>query len=485
LHDSVARRAFLDVPEGHPRRLAIGWLLLGLGALIASGLLSVLLVLSRTPVIQDAIPLVDFFHTALVVHVDLSVLIWFLAFAGVIWSLTCGARLAGWGWLALVLSTLGTAMIALAPFTGDGEPIMNNYVPVLEGRSFFTGLLVFALGMTLLVARTLATGFPRQLMASGTAGVRVGVYAAAVTTLLAMLAVLWSYRGLPETLDGKAFYEFLFWGGGHTIQFTYTLLMLAVWWLLAEASGVRFRISSRLSMVLFALAASPAIAVPFIYFSHEVFSPDHLVAFTRLMKYGGLLTLPLGALLTISVLFAGKAPADSKPLRASLICSLALFAAGGVLGFMIHGVNVVIPAHYHGSIVGVTLALMGYTYHLLPRLGFRHPGTGLAAVQPYVYGGGQLLHITGLAWCGGYGVQRKTAGSAQGLENFPEIAGMALMGLGGLVAIVGGVLFLVVAIRAMWPPRGAVLRPAPESAGRQALAGHKSFTGPAIPGAGR
>ena len=116
---------------------------------------------------------------------------------------------------------------------------------------------------------------------------------------------------------------------------------------------------------------------------------------------------------------------------------------------MIEGINVVIPAHYHGSIVGVTLAFMGLTYFLLPRLGFGRPEGRMAHWQPYIYGGGQLMHITGLAWSGGYGVQRKTAGAAQGLENLPEIAGMPLMGMGGLVAIIGGILFLVVAINAM------------------------------------
>ncbi|MEE8197561.1 MAG: hypothetical protein V3T69_10335 [Acidiferrobacterales bacterium] len=41
------------------------------------------------------------------------------------------------------------------------------------------------------------------------------------------------------------------------------------------------------------------------------------------------------------------------------------------------------------------------------------------------------------------------------MENFPEIAGMALMGPGGLIAIIGGLQFLVVAIGAMWPRRGS------------------------------
>ena len=76
----------LAVPGGERRTLAIGWLLLGLIALIASGIFSILLVLSRTPYLQNVFPVADFFHVALVVHVDLSVLVWFLAFAGVVWS---------------------------------------------------------------------------------------------------------------------------------------------------------------------------------------------------------------------------------------------------------------------------------------------------------------------------------------------------------------------------------------------------------------
>jgi hypothetical protein len=44
-------------------------------------------------------------------------------------------------------------------------------------------------------------------------------------------------------------------------------------------------------------------------------------------------------------------------------------------------------------------------------------------------------------------VQRKTAGAAQGLDSLAQVAGMGLMGLGGLVAIISGVIFLVIIIR--------------------------------------
>src|SRR3989337_2986753 len=82
----------LPIPDDARRDLARGWLMLGLLSLLGSGLFSVLLVLARAPFVQDLIPWADFFHTALVVHVDLSVLVWFLAFAGVLWSLNSSNR---------------------------------------------------------------------------------------------------------------------------------------------------------------------------------------------------------------------------------------------------------------------------------------------------------------------------------------------------------------------------------------------------------
>ncbi|MCX7146518.1 MAG: hypothetical protein NT042_10020, partial [Sulfuritalea sp.] len=93
--------------------------------------------------------------------------------------------------------------------------------------------------------------------------------------------------------------------------------------------------------------------------------------------------------------------AEAHPAKSAFVASFFLFAVGGVLAYMIQGVNVVIPAHYHGSTVGVTLAFMGLAYVLLPQLGFGEVAGRMARWQPYVYGGGQLIHILGLAWSGG------------------------------------------------------------------------------------
>ncbi len=97
----IANQFTLPAVDRHARKLTTAWLVLGCMALVIAGLFTILIVLSRTPFFQEIIPWVDFFHTALVVHVNLTVLVWFLAFAGVFWSYTNSARCLVCGWVAL------------------------------------------------------------------------------------------------------------------------------------------------------------------------------------------------------------------------------------------------------------------------------------------------------------------------------------------------------------------------------------------------
>lgn len=440
----------LPIPDDGRRQLARGWLLLGLAALLVSGVFSVLLVLARTPYTQNLFPWTDFFHTALVVHVDLSVLVWFLAFGGVLWSLNSTSRFLGAGRLAWLAAALGTLVMAAAPFLGAGEALMSNYIPVLQHPLFFAGLLLFAAGTALLTLRAMGAIPPVGPWMRGAAALRFGLNTAAVSAMLALMAFAWSYFTVPEDLHGKPYYELLFWGGGHVLQFSYTLLMLVAWLWLASASQMRLAVTPRVALVLFGFGLVAVFFTPIIYYSYAVTSVEHIRLFTWLMQYGGsLATLPLSVALLHGLWRAERARGDAQPLRAALISSMILFGAGGVIGFLITGTNVTIPAHYHGSIVGVTLAFMGLTYYLLPRLGWRPPEARLARLQPYFYGGGQLLHVLGLVISGGYGVQRKVAGAAQSLDTVERVTGMGLMGLGGLISIVGGFLFIYICYRAM------------------------------------
>lgn len=448
------------VPVDARLALARGWLWLGLAALVGSGLFSILLVAARTPGVNRLLPGADFFRVALVVHVDLSVLVWFFALAGMLWSLNTSPRGLRPGWAALGLAAAGTAAMMLAPFTGAGEAVMANYIPVLTAPLFLAGLLAFGAGVALLVLRTLAQAPRLGWDFDGRGALRFGLNAAAVATAVALLAFGWSYAAVPGTLDGKAYYEVLFWGGGHALQFTWTLLMLVAWLWLAGACGARVPLSPRVTLLMFALTLVAVFVTPYAYLAHDVASVEHRALLTWAMRLGGGVSiLPVALAAVVGLQAAPPLAPEARPWRAALLASVLLFGAGGLIGIFITGSNVRIPAHYHGCIVGVTLALMGLVYRLLPSLGYAAPRGRLATAQPWVYAVGQLMHIVGLVWSGGYGVQRKVAGAEQVLRSTGEIAGMGLMGLGGAIAIVGGLLFLVVVLRAM-RPRPARLAPA-------------------------
>jgi hypothetical protein len=446
----VSARYALELPEGPRRRLAVGWLLLALASLVASGVFSILLVLSRAPYVKDVFPLVDFFHVALVVHVDLSALVWFAAFAGVFWSVNSTPRFADAGWVALGLAVGGTVVMSLAPFVSRGTPIMANYIPVLDEPVFLGGLAIFAAGCVVLVLRSMAAVPPVGTRIDGPGALRFGLNAAVVSAAVALIAFAWSWAKVPAHLDGKAYYELLFWGGGHVLQFTWTLLMFVAWLWLAEACGAPVPLTPRVAVLLFGIGLASVFLTPVIYLAYEVTSVEHHRWQTWLMRFGaGLAILPFALALVVALARRGAPAPRERPLHAALAASLVLFGVGGAIGVMIHGSNVRIPAHYHGSIVGITLAFMGLTYHLLPRLGFGEPARRAASWQPWVYGGGQLAHVAGLLWSGGYGVQRKVAGAAQILRTPEEVAAMGLMGLGGLVAVAGGLMFLVIVLRAL------------------------------------
>jgi cytochrome c oxidase subunit 1 len=445
----VTSRYALSIRGDHMRRTISAWLVLGLVALIAAGVFSILLVVARTPVVQRWTPFIDFFQVALVVHVNLSVLIWLLSVSAAMWCLVCSGKEQLWDRSSLVLAAAGTATIILAPFVGGGTPLMSNYIPVLTDAVFFTGLGLFALGICSHLLRAVFAYSRIGDELSGETALHAGISLSTVITAVAIVSVFASLAGISDSMEGQIFYEFLFWGGGHVIQFSYTLLMMIAWLVLADACGCRIDLTPRLTLVFLIFLVLPVITVPFLFLAHDVVSAGHRLAFTELMKYGGLSCLPLGLAVFASLFNGGTRSGEEKYLHSALASSLVLFAAGGVLGFMIAGLDIVIPAQYHGATVGVTIAFMGLIYYLLPRLGFGPLPPRMSFWQPWLYGGGQLMHIFGLAWTGGYGVQRKTAGLAQGVDRLGEVAGMGLMGLGGLVSVIGGLMFLIVTIKSM------------------------------------
>ena len=74
---------------------------------------------------------------------------------------------------------------------------------------------------------------------------------------------------------------------------------------------------------------------------------------------------------------------------------------------------------------------------------------GLLPTITGFYATGQVLHSLGLFIAGGYGAQRKTVGDAEILETLGAQVGLYGMGIGAVIAVAGGVMFIWITGRAL------------------------------------
>lgn len=408
----------MHMQQNHFRMLELRlWLLLAVAALAVAGGLALGLALARTPGVQDVLPAGPaFFHKALVTHVVFSFQVWLLAMLAALSA--AGTARPGPGLLGIGLAAAGGALMLAVTLAGWGEASLNNYVPVLDHPLYFVGLGLVGAGVALALWRP-GTGLAAVGWCYGVA--------------LACFAVA-AWR-LPAELDPAFRLERLFWGGGHVLQFVNTGLVMAAWQILA---GHRPTLLSRLAFGLLAVGASAALVV-------EIrFDPQGLAwrqAYTDLLWY--MLPLP-PILLAVDVLAGAWRQLDWRSLAGwALAASWLVFALGGGAGFALGAGDTRTPSHYHAMIGGVNVALMGMVLCvLLPRLQRPIAASRLPRWQIGLYGGGQLLHALGFYLAGMAGVARKTAGAEQGLDSAFKLVSMGVVGLGGAVAVLGGILFV-------------------------------------------
>lgn len=420
--------------------LVKNWLILAITALTGAGIYSLPPVIFRGPFFKDILPIEAIFASSLVIHVDLSVLAWMLAIGGMLWSQFYNKKYHLFYKSAFYASAIGMALIAISPFTGGLNPLKNNYIPVLQNPLFFIGLGLFASGITLQVAISILQYKHMKITPLG-----YGLNIAAIITAIAFICfIIAGIKSPPfEYSNPTTFYEFIFWGGGHILQISYTTLLIVAWFMLLAACGYKNPLPKQFIYVLFGINLLSCLPTPFFYMSGD----NSSWLFAQHMKiFPGIAPFIAGIATLYAVLRPITFHKDMESLKPFLILSILLFGYGGILAYMISGVNVTIPAHYHGSIVGITLAFMGIVYHFMPKVGFRAPAGWIAKSQPYIYGIGQAMHITGLAVMGGYGALRKDAASSQ---NIDTILGKALFFSGGSFAILGGLMFVVVVFMAM------------------------------------
>ncbi len=439
------------------------WIALAVGVLVVAGLFALILVVGRMPPLDRLFTDPTFFRRGLVVHVDLALVAWFYCFLTGLWFLLPtrgdGPRLCHRShWIAIA----GLALMIAGAAAPTAVPVLSNYVPVLDHPVFMIGLGVFFAGVVFAMA-------DRRLSPSNEAppgrvplpdAARPGLRAAAVVFGVAMLTFAITFANTPAHLNAETYYELGFWGGGHVLQIASELGMLVVWLMLVEAAVGRPVLSRRTSTVLFGLLALPALAGPALALLGPT-DPLHRVGFTFLMRWGIFPVVTVFFVLCVRAIAQarrdGRLPARgfSDPRLLGFIVSAALTALGFALGAMIRGSNTMVPAHYHASIGAVTAAYMAGTWLVFEPLGLRLRGArrrAAAAWQPALFGVGQIVFAAGFGWAGAHGAARKAYGAEQTARDAMETLGLGVMGVGGLVAAAGGVLFLALVLDAF---RGA------------------------------
>lgn len=411
------------------RRLAGAWFVLALLSLGISALLALVLVAARTPFLGFGSGV---FRTALVLHVDMAVLVWFLAAAAGVWVLAQGrAHALGWG--AFWLSAGAVPLLLLSPMLGEARPMLANYLPMLDSRLFQLALAAFGAGVLVSALGLLTSRWPRALPAWEQAG-----RWSAVVLLLAALVFArdgFLQPGGALTLDQRT------WGAGHQLQFLHTLLMLGTWSIVGERLLARVPVLAKALPWLIGVTALPALGGLLVSLWTQADSEAHRWAYTELMRWG---IWPGAAILGGGLLYSSWRTKDQpNGEERVLLLSVLLFMAGCLVGAGIRGEGTLsVPAHYHGTVGSVTLAYLLLARRLALAYGLRLPAVGWPLRLPLLYGLGIGVLVAGLAWSGWLGVARKAPHAELAQLGSGYLAAMGLAGLGGLLAL-SAVLLLV------------------------------------------
>ncbi|MGB4191678.1 MAG: cbb3-type cytochrome c oxidase subunit I [Rickettsiales bacterium] len=428
------------------KQVFILWFILAVVALAFSGIYSFLPYALRTPGLSELLDLKKLFSISLMVHVNLGVLVWFLSSSAMLMTIVTKKNFVPSSLIAFLCAMTGTIFIIVSPFIGASEAVKSDYVPILHNLVFIFGISIFISGILLQVILTV---FSFKQVKENI--VNFTIYMSSVIFLIAVVCFIqaaFELRTIVKTrfIDLIEYYELLFWGAGHVLQFNYIQLIIIVWIIvigkLCPSIKLCFSTWRNLQIINYVLII-PAV---FIYWFYPVDSLQLNEFFTFHMRYFGGLLASLIATWSCYCLYTNRKVWIIKLEFIAFCASIFLILTGGVIGYLITGANVTIPAHYHGVILGITVGLMELFYMLLPQMGFKQVNSKLAMWQIILYSVGQFIHILALAISGGYGVLRKTPGTEFTLK---AKMFMAAMGVGGTIALAGGILFVVLIFTSM------------------------------------
>src|SRR5215510_4355178 len=435
---------------------------------------------------------VDLFYRFLTLH-GLNMLIFFIIFFEMAVLYFAGpillkSRLPApkLGWLAFGLMVIGMVVVNAMVLSGKADVLFTSYPPLMADPLYYLGIILFAVGalvVTCLFFATLVVARRERTYEGSIPLVSFGALTAAIIAVITLLhgaviyipTFLWSL-GLMN-MDPQV-YRMVWWGLGHSSQQINVAAHVSIWYLLAglTVGGVVINEKiSRMAFVLYILFISMASAHhllvdPGMGPAWKIWNTSYAMYLAVLASMVHGFTVPAGIEMgqrlrgyTRGIFEWLKKAPWSDPGFSGMALSVVIFGfLGGVTGVTIgtEQINIIahntlrVPGHFHTTVVGGTaLAFMAVTYYVLPLI-FRKRVAfwGLAKIQPYLFGLGIVILAMSMIFQGIFGVPRRhwdisAAGAPFQIEYHPVVQlFQATMGIGGLLAIFGGLAYILIAV---------------------------------------
>ncbi|HEX7218690.1 MAG TPA: cbb3-type cytochrome c oxidase subunit I [Burkholderiales bacterium] len=460
-------------------------------SLLVGGVLAIGVVLTRWQAVHLLPP--DMFYQVLTAHGINMLIFWIIFFEiAVLYFaastlLKCRLATPRIAWAAFWLMVVGAVVNNYSVLRGDSSVMFTSYAPMGAHPTFYLGLILFAVGAliacfvffgTLVVARserTYRNSVPLVTFGAITAAI-IAVFTIAAGAIILIPTFLWSV-GLVGYID-SLMYKTIWWAFGHSSQQVNVSAHVAVWYAIAAIVFGAKPMSEKVSRSAFLLyifflqlaSAHHLLTDPGLTSNWKIFNTSYAMYLAVLASMVHGLTVP-GAIEVAQrkkgytqglFEWLRRAPWGNPCFSAMFISLIGFGFLGGISGVMmgteqlnliIHN-TIYVPGHFHATVViGTTLAFMGLTYFLIPVMFRRELAfPTMAKYQPYVFGLAMCGVALFLMGAGTLGVPRRHwdigfAGNAFPYE-FPGAAWlmMALAGISGLIAIVGGGMYLLITV---------------------------------------
>jgi cytochrome c oxidase subunit 1 len=479
----------------------------------------------------------EWYYRLLTAH-GLNMLIFFiiffemaiLYFAGPI-ALNCRLPAPKVGWAAFALMLSGAVLVDVMVFAGRADVLFTSYVPLRADPPYYLGIILFAVGALIVVGHFFAALVVAKREKTYGGSIPLVTFGGLTAAIIAVITLVhgavvyiptyfWSLGWMD--MDPQV-YRLIWWGLGHSSQQINVAAMVAVWYLmggLTIGAVVLNEKISRFAFVLYVLFISMASAHhllvdPGMGPAWKVWNTSYAMYLAVLASMVHGFTVPAGMELGQRLRgfvkgkfqWLAKAP-WGDPGFSGTVLSLVIFGfMGGITGVTVgtEQINIIahntlrIPGHFHATVVGGTaLAFMALTYYVIP-LVFRKRVAlwKLAKIQPYVFALGISTMAISMTFAGIFGVPRRhwdiSFGSAPFPMEFPPAVDllMAGVGLGGLLAATGALIYIAVAVVSVFfgkplpeklepgmdgVPQGVAKLPPQVSSGESAEAVHRQGT---------